>query len=207
MAVLAAATLALLVGGVAVLSPTVRAALLRSFLVPGSASWDSRSRRRRFGPLATGSSSEPVPLSEARAEVDFPIRLPSELGSPDRVFLEEAVPGGRVWLRIEPALGSPDRRDGVGVLITQFRAGIEEEFLKKVEAEGGSFMPIQVDDNQGYWIRGAHALFFVDGSGDGDRGPHPRGRQRPDVERGGVTYRIESDLGLSDTLRIAHSIR
>ena len=51
------------------------------------------------------------------------------------------------------------------MLITQFRAGIEEEFLKKVEAEGGSFMPIQVDDNQGYWIRGAHALFFVDGSG------------------------------------------
>ena len=210
MAVLAAATLALLVGGVAVLSPTVRAALLRSFLVPGirivvGQPEPSAPVRTLGHGLELG---KPVPLSEARAEVDFPIRLPSELGSPDRVFLEEAVPGGRVWLVYRAGPGIPRTDEtGVGVLITQFRAGIEEEFLKKVEAEGGSFMPIQVDDNQGYWIRGAHALFFVDGSGDGDRGPHPRGRQRPDVERGGVTYRIESDLGLSDTLRIAHSIR
>jgi hypothetical protein len=208
MAVLAAATVALLVGGLATLSPVVRAAVLRTFLVPGirilAGQPDSNAPLLRLGRgLDLG---EAVTLPEARAGVDFPIRLLSALGTPDRVFLERDVPGGRVWL-VYRARGEIPRshETGVGVLVTQFRAGIDEDFLKKVQAEGGSVLPVQVHGTQGYWIQGAHSLFFIDESG---LVVEDRTRVAGNVlvwEANGVTYRIESALGLADTLRLVRS--
>lgn len=204
----AAATLALLVGGLAALPPGVRAALLETFVLPGIRIMvgepEPEAPVRALGRgLDLG---EPVGVSEARAEVDFPVRLPSELGSPDRVFLEPAVAGGRVWLVYRAGEGIPRSDEtGVGVLVAEFRAGVDEQFLKKVTAEGGSFQPLQVDGNQGYWIEGAHTLYFVDESGVVIE---DRTRVAGNVlvwEAGGVTYRIESSLGLGETLRIAHS--
>lgn len=206
--VLAAATLAVLVGGLALFSPAVRAALVRSFFLPGiriivgepepEAPIQTLGRGLELG--------EPVPFSKAQAEVDFPIRLPRVLGRADRVFLEEFVAGGRVWLVYRTGPGLPEAEEtGVGLLVTEFQGGIDEEFLKKVQFEGGSVQPVQVDANRGYWIEGAHTLFFIDEDGNF---VEDRTRVAGNVlvwEEDGVTYRIESDLGLGGTLGIAHS--
>jgi hypothetical protein len=208
MVVLVAATLAVLVGGLALISPAVRAALIRSFFLPGIriivGEPEPQAPIQRLGQgLQLG---EPVSLAGAQAEVDFPILLPGKLGQPDRVFLEEFVAGGRVWLVYRAGPGLPRAEEtGVGLLVAELRAGIDEEFLKKVQAEGGRFMPVQVDGNQGYWIEGAHTLFFIDEDGNFIE---DRTRVAGNVlvwEEDGVTYRIESDLGLGESLEIAHS--
>jgi hypothetical protein len=208
MVVLVAATLAVLVGGLALLSPAVRAALVRSFFLPGIriivGEPEPKAPTQTLGrDLELG---EPMSLARAQAEVDFPIRLPRALGRPDRVFLEEFVARGRVWLVYRAGPGLPEAEEtGVGLLVTEFQAGIDEEFLKKVQFEGGSFQPVQVDGNQGYWIEGAHTLFFIDEDGNF---VEDRTRVAGNVlvwEEDGVTYRIESDLGLGESLRVARS--
>jgi hypothetical protein len=208
MVVLVAATLTVLVGGLALLSPAVRAALVRSFFLPGIRIIVGEAEpEAAIQTLARGLElGEPVSLARAQAEVDFPIRLPRELGRPDRVFLEEFVARGRVWLVYRAGPGLPKAEEtGVGLLVTEFQGGIDEEFLKKVQFEGGSFQPVHVDGNQGYWIQGAHTLFFLDEDGNF---VEDRTRVAGNVlvwEEDGITYRIESDLGLGDSLRIARS--
>jgi catechol 2,3-dioxygenase-like lactoylglutathione lyase family enzyme len=208
MVVLVAATLSVLVGGLALFSPAVRAAVIRTFFLPGIrilvGQPEPPAPIQRLGQgLELG---EAVSLSGAQAEVDFPIRLPRELGRPDRVFLEEFVAGGRVWLVYRAGPDLPEAEEtGVGLLVTEFRGGIDQEFLKKVQAEGGSFQPVQVDGNQGYWIEGAHTLFFLDEDGNIIE---DRTRVAGNVlvwEEDGVTYRIESALDLGGTLDLAHS--
>jgi hypothetical protein len=208
MVVLVAATLTVLVGGLALLSPAVRAALVRSFFLPGIRIIVGEAEpEAAIQTLARGLElGEPVSLARAQAVVDFPIRLPRELGRPDRVFLEEFVARGRVWLVYRAGPGLPKAEEtGVGLLVTEFQGGIDEEFLKKVQFEGGSFQPVHVDGNRGYWIQGAHTLFFLDEDGNF---VEDRTRVAGNVlvwEEDGITYRIESDLGLGDSLRIARS--
>jgi hypothetical protein len=208
MVVLVAATLAVLVGGLALFSPAVRAALFRSLFLPGIRIIVGQPEPEApVQTLARGLElGEPVSLAEAQAEVDFPIRLPRELGRPDRVFLEEFAARRRVWLVYRAGPGLPKAEEtGVGLLVTEFQSGIDEEFLKKVQAEGGSFQPVQVDGNQGYWIEGAHTLFFIDEDGNF---VEDRTRVAGNVlvwEEDGITYRIESDLGLGESLRVARS--
>jgi hypothetical protein len=208
MVVLVAATLAVLVGGLSLLSPAVRAALVRSFFLPGIRIIVGQPEPEApIQTLARGLElGEPVSLAEAQAEVDFPIRPPRELGRPDRVFLEEFAARGRVWLVYRAGPGLPQAEEtGVGLLVAEFQAGLDEQFLKKVQAEGGSFQPVQVDGNQGYWVEGAHTLFFIDEDGNF---VEDRTRVAGNVlmwEEDGVTYRIESDLGLGESLRIARS--
>jgi hypothetical protein len=208
MVVLVAATLAVLVGGLALFSPAVRAALVRSFFLPGIRIIVGEPEPEApIQTLARGLElGEPVSLAGAQAEVDFPIRLPAELGRPDRVFLEEFAARGRIWLVYRAGPGLPETEEtGVGLLVTELQGGIDEEFLKKVQFEGGSFQPLRVDGNQGYWIEGAHTLFFIDEDGNF---VEDRTRVAGNVlvwEEDGVTYRIESDLGLGESLRVART--
>ena len=209
MAILAAATLALLVGGLAALSPTVRAALFRVLNLPGvrievGAPGPEAPVRTLGDGLALGSRTS---LARAQAQAEFPIQVPSSLGPPDRVYLERDRAGGTVWLVYGPRMGLPEAEEtGVGLLVTEFRGSVDEEFLKKVTYEGGSVMPVEVDGSRGFWLRGAHTLIFLD-----ERGfpIEDRTRVAGNVlvwEADGVTYRLESDLGLVDTLEIARSM-
>jgi hypothetical protein len=207
MAVLVAATLTLLTG-LAVLSPAVRAALLRIFAIPGiRIEVVDEAPTAPVRTLGEGLHlGQRVSLDEARAVVEFPIRLPADLGTPDQVFLERFIPGGRVWLVYGGRPGLPAAAEtGVGLLVTEFRGGLDEFLLKKVTEEGGSVTPVQVDGNQGYFVQGAHTLYVLDESGN-PVGDQPRLAGSVLVwEEDGVTYRIESALGFTDSLRVAES--
>ena len=146
---------------------------------------------------------ERVDPSQARAAVDFAIRAPRELGPPNLVYLD----GSRIWLvyRARPGLPAAEET-GVGLLVTEFRGSVDESLLKKVTMEGGTVTPIQVDGNRGYYVEGAHSLLFLDGSGNVIE---ERTRVAGNVlvwEEGGVTYRLESALGLGESVAIAGSM-
>jgi hypothetical protein len=210
MAVLAVATVALLVGGLALLSPGVRAALLRIFALPGVrievGTPEPKAPVQRLGEgLDLG---DPVGLATARDQAAFPVRVPGGLGQPDRVFVEPTPAGRRVWLvyRARPGLPAAEET-GVGLLVTEFRGDIGELLIKKVEAEGAAVMPIDVDGHRGFFIRGAHTLMFVnDVGGVIDDRTRVAGNVLIWVADG-VVYRLESALGLVDSLEIARTLR
>jgi hypothetical protein len=209
MVVLVAATLAVMVGGLALLSPAVRAALVRVLLLPGV-------RIEIGGPtpeapvqrLGEGLElGDPTTLAEAREEAGFPVRIPAELGPPDRVFVEPSARGRRVWLvyRARPGLPAAEET-GVGLLVAEFQGSVDDLLLKKVEAEGGTVMPVEVEGDRGFFLRDAHALMFLDESGNP---VDDRTRVAGNVlvwAAEGVVYRFESDLDLAENLRLAESL-
>ena len=209
MVVLVAATLAVLVGGLALLSPAVRAALVRILLLPGirievgAPEADAPVRRLGEG-LDLG---EPATLTEARQQAAFPIRIPAELGPPDRVFVEPSAGGRRVWLVYRAGPGLPAAEEtGVGLLVAEFRGSVDDLLLKKVEAEGGTVMPVEVEGDRGYFIRDAHTLMLLDEFGNPiDDRTRVAGNVLVWVADG-VVYRFESDLDLAENLRLAESL-
>jgi len=209
MVVLVAATLAVLVGGLAFLSPAVRAALFRSFFLPGIriivGQPEPQAPIRRLGEgLDLG---EPATLAEARQKAAFPIRVPAELGPPDRVFVEPSPAGSRVWLVYRARAGLPAAEEtGVGLLVAESRGSVDDPLLKKVEAEGGTVTPVQVEGDRGYFIRDSHTLMLLDEFGNPiDDRTRVAGNVLVWVADG-VVYRFESDLDLAGNLRLAESL-
>jgi hypothetical protein len=207
MTVLVAATLTLLTG-LAVLSPAVRAAFLRIFALPGiRIEVVEEAPPAPVRTLGEGLSlGERVSLDEAEGTVGFLVRLPADLGVPDQVFVERFLPGGRVWLVYRAGPGLPKAAEtGVGLLVAEFRGSLDEPLLKKVTDEGGTVTPVRVDGNEGFFVPGAHTVYVLDENGN-PVGDEPRLAGNVLVwEVDGVTYRIESALGLTDSLGLAES--
>jgi hypothetical protein len=159
----------------------------------------------------TLSLGERVTLAEARRSVSFPVRLPSapELGSPDEVYVDDEPTGGRVTAVYRARPGLPRATTtNVGLLITQFRAGFDEDFILKEAGPGTRVEQVGVGGAPGYWIEGEpHTVVYLD----------EKGNPFPDTvrlagntllwERAGVTFRLEADISRQQALRIATSFR
>ena len=149
-------------------------------------------------------------VSQARDAVAFEVRLPAALGQPDSVWLDTGVSGGQVALGYEssPDLPAAPGTD-LGALVTQFPdAEVSDIALKKATGSqpGTTFEPVTVDGDQGFWVSGEpHVIAYLEPDGDIR---NETVRLVGNVllwESGGVTYRIESRLSLSDALAIAES--
>jgi hypothetical protein len=150
-----------------------------------------------------------VTLEEARRRVDFPVVVPSGLGRPDAVFVNEAVPpGGRVDLvyRARPGLPASPFTDA-GLLITQFQGQPTGEFLKKVTAMG-MVEEVTVGGEPGYWFSGEpHFFTYIDAAG-GFREEQTRLAGNTLIwQRGDLTLRLEGDIPKEEAIRIAESMR
>ncbi len=206
---LAAATLLLLVGGLAAFVPGVRAALVRIFTfgavrIEVGAPPPSPARPAG-GELDLG---RPVTLSDAQDEVTFRIRLPQGLGPPDGVY-DDPV-GELVWLAWESSDGLPAADEtGLGLLVAELRGRPEgESILKKVPFEGTRVEVVRVGEESGFWLEGrAHHLVFIDDEGrpifDSSR---LAGNTLIWVE-GDVTYRLESALARDEAIALAEAFR
>jgi hypothetical protein len=136
-------------------------------------------------------------LSEAKSELNFPIQLPtypSDLGEPDRVFLQDL--GGQaallVWMApIEPGLIRLD-------LLLMGPGTFAEKGLPLVLEE------TTVNSQKALWTEGLHFL-------------HLGGSMYQGVplviegniliwEQDGITYRLESDLTMDEAVRVAESL-
>lgn len=151
----------------------------------------------------------PVGLDEVSEAAGFPVLRPRALGDPSAVYVRRVGDQREVNLVWPPGDHLPRTAEtGVGLLLTQLRAGVELSYLKKLLVEGTQLRAVDVAGARGYWISGApHSLVHLAPGGTTVDVPT---RLAGDVllwERGGTTYRIESGLGQAEALRIAASLR
>lgn len=202
----ALALVVLLAAAVTVLSPGTRRAVAGWLGISGiSIVQEPPPGRIASDDLALGRR---VNAERARDATGFDIVTPADpaLGSPDQIYLSEGLPEEVVTLIYAEARGLPAMGDsGVGLLITEFRARIDETFLKKLADSGVRIRPIVIAGSQGYWVEGRHALYYAAGSGPVEY----RSRLAHNTliwERGALSLRLESGLPLLDALRIARSM-
>jgi hypothetical protein len=153
------------------------------------------------------SLGERVSLAEARRRVAFELLLPAGYGQPDEVYLAKTPSGGRVSLVYRPRSALPPAPgSSVGLLVTEFRARIEDPLLRKAIGPDVRLEDATVAGERGFWIEGRpHQLIFAD----------ERGRFFVDNarlagnallwQRGALTLRVESGLPKAEAVRIAES--
>ena len=153
------------------------------------------------------SLGEHMTLFEAQGRVDFDILVPENFGPPDSVYYSPLA-GGMVNLVYAasddlPAAPGTD----VGVIVTQFRSGLDEEFFFKYVPRSANVEEVPVRAEQGYWIDEPHQLTFVDPDGEfGQVGNRLSGASLV-WEEAGVVFRVESALSRENAIAIGESLR
>ncbi len=148
---------------------------------------------------------EAVGLEQASERVGFPVLVPGALGSPDEIYVDRAE---IAWLVYSPGDDLPRTDEtGIGALIGQFEATIDDAILAKQAFGGVQVEAVKVAGVDGFWLsEGPHQLYYLD----------ENGRPRQDLtrlagntllwERDGIVYRVESSLNLARALEIADSM-
>jgi len=146
-------------------------------------------------------------IEDAERLADLDLILPPDpaIGPPDAAYLL----ANRVALVWSERPGLPaDPATGVGLLLSEFKGTIDDGYFQKTLESGTEVTPVTVNGGPGYWISGPpHFFWFVD----------PSGQAIDDVHRvvgdtliwtdGDVTYRLESQLGMDEAIRLAESLR
>jgi hypothetical protein len=152
---------------------------------------------------------ERVTLAEARDRAAFDLVLPSVLGPPDAVFLDDRLPGGRISMGWRPTAELPvSEHTGYGLLLSQFRGSQDQAWLQKYIPQGEAIQPVTVDGEPGYWIGLTdHVLLYL--TADGDTREDTLRLAGPTLlwERDGLLVRLEGELDRATALRIARSVR
>lgn len=149
----------------------------------------------------------PLTLAEARALVDFPIALPPDpaIGPPDSVYLS----GRRLALVWAPARSLPGTAiEGIGLLMIELRATVEEQMIRKLVDAGTTVEPITVDGEAGYWLAGEnHRVAYVAPDGSIiDDSARVAGRTLL-WTAGGVTYKLEGEFTRDEAIALAETLR
>jgi hypothetical protein len=151
----------------------------------------------------------PTTLAVARDRVDFPVRVPALgwLGRP-QVYHADQPSGGRVSLlyaasdRLPAIAGTP-----VGLFVTQFRGDVREELLTKTVNQAVRVTPVDIGDNRGWWVEGAHEVLYAAPGGEVVAEPSRFADSTLLWTRDGVTLRLESALPQGEAIAIATSVR
>ena len=148
-----------------------------------------------------------VPVDDLDRQAGFAVRTPSDpaIGPPDVAWLDTR---GIVTLVWAPTTDLPVTTDpGIGLVMTQFRGGIDQRGLQKTIDIGTDVEPVEVGGNAAYWLSGdVHYFSYTSPSGgfaeDG-------ARWVGDAliwSDGGRTFRLETSLGRDAAIRIAESV-
>jgi len=150
-------------------------------------------------------------LDEARRQVRFPVVVPTAPGfeRPDAVYVDPRVPAdGRVDLIYRPRPGLPAAPStGVGLLVTQFRASVDQNFVKKAQLGEGSLEMVTVNGEFGYWFATEHGFSYLDRNGNELPETSRLAGSTLIWERGDLTLRLEGQVSKEQALRIAESMR
>jgi hypothetical protein len=156
--------------------------------------------------LGLGSTST---IAEAEQALGFEVLVPASprLGEPDAVYLHPTAADGMVSLVYGEREGIAARADGVAVLVTEFRADVDETLAKKVAQSGSTVEWVDVGSSRGYWISGGPHVFLyrVPGGDIGEEQMRLVGNALI-WQREGLLLRLESDLSLRDAIELAESI-
>ncbi|HKY47991.1 MAG TPA: hypothetical protein VJQ79_08445 [Acidimicrobiia bacterium] len=149
-----------------------------------------------------------VDQAAADAAVDFPILKPDVLEPPGSVYLLRADVGTQVFLAWAASDQLPEvGGSGIGLLLAEFRADLDEEFFTKIVSGGTTVDRVMVDGVPAFWLSGAPHVFMF------QTGPREHTEDGTRLtgnvliwEADGITYRLESNLSLDESLRIAGSL-
>jgi hypothetical protein len=168
------------------------------------------------GPLPVASArafGDPVgDTAEAESDAGYAVGVPGSLGSPDHVWVGEALsnfggpPSVRVTLAWDPrpSLPAPDELPWGGVLM-EFN-GDAEQILKKVFPQTSSVQRVAFEGRDAYWIVGEHTVTIADPQGTGTADLRVTGNVLI-WQAEGRTFRLETSLGLGQARSIASSVR
>jgi len=208
---LAAGLLALLIAlGVFAASPDVRARV-RDWLGIGAVRIERVERLPDLAPARELGLGRRTTVAAAERAAGFAAPVARALGPPDAVYVDRVGRGRAISLVYVPRPGLPVATSGTGAVIEAFH-GDALALVKKLVQGGVDLHFLDVDGADGYFVEGPHALVYADdATGAGASG----GGERPDRlagntlvwMRGGITYRLEADVGRDAALRIARSVR
>jgi hypothetical protein len=132
---------------------------------------------------------------------------PEALGTPDEAYV---IGDGAIVSLVYAASGDLQELDGtgIGLLVQAIEGALEREQVEKLVPEvAATLTEVSVDGSPGYWISGPpHLLRYLGPDGEARAEATRLVGDALVWERGGTLYRIESGIGLDETLRIAESI-
>jgi hypothetical protein len=181
------------------LTPPVRAVVLHWLRIGGVVIKTVPPAQRGASPtpqLPTPSTQR-VTLEQARGMVSFPVGLPAELGSPDRI----AVSADRRIVSMDWGTGARQ------IQLEQFDGQFAWAYVKQ---DPGDLRIAQVNGRDAVWFPTAHRIVYVDSSG---REHSEEARisgpclvwERP-TARGTVTLRLEGQISQQRAITIAESV-
>ena len=150
-------------------------------------------------------------LQAAQTTVGWQLLVPAALGVPDAVYLQMPPDGpiqGEVTFVYAPRPGIPAASEtGVGVLVTEARGSVNEQFFGKTITNGTTITPVQVSGWQGWWIAGQpHTFVFIDSENNVRFDTLRLATNTLVVDEEGTIIRIEGNLTEAQALQIASSL-
>jgi hypothetical protein len=149
----------------------------------------------------------PIPVADVESRAGFHVALPTDarFGAPDTSYLLN----GRVTFVWGPRDAVRDTLEpGVSLVVSEFRGRLDPGYFEKVINTGTTLTHVTVDGQPGFWISGdPHFFFYVDPSGQFVEDTHRAVGDTLLWTAAGVTYRVESSLGMADTIALAESMR
>ncbi len=153
----------------------------------------------------------PTTLAQAQEQLAWTIAVPTALGSPDEVYLQQppiSPSGGEVTLVYA---ARPDIKvagaTGVSVLITEARGTVDEQFFGKMVGPDATLEHVTVNGHAGWWISGApHEFVFTDAGGNFYTETLRLATNTLIFDDSGTIVRIEGDMTRAQALHIASSL-
>jgi hypothetical protein len=151
-------------------------------------------------------------LGEAASVAGFEPLIPERLGSTSAIWTEAgtADPAGdasaRIVLAWRPTPALP-RIEGLpwGAVLMEFRGAANLAAKTVFEEALGGFRPVTVEGREGFWVTGEHSITLTDPAGGAPVSLHVTGNVLL-WQRGDLTLRLETSLGLPAAVEVAESI-
>jgi hypothetical protein len=151
-----------------------------------------------------------VGLAEARQRAGFTLLVPTlaAIGQPDHVYLNPTPSGGTVFLVWSPRPGYSADADGLGVVVSEFRASVDPGLWEKMVHEDSTIIRTQVGDQAALWISGGtHTFFYRDANGVIVDSSLRLVGTALIWERDGLVLRVEGAPDLASATAVADSLR
>jgi hypothetical protein len=150
-------------------------------------------------------------LEAAQSAVGWQVLVPAQLGPPDAVYLLMPPAGpsqGEVTLVYGPRPGIATASEtGVGVLVTEARGSVNEQFFEKTAGPDTTIEPVSVDGHDGWWISGKpHMFVFLDSNNEARFETLRLATNTLVIDDGGTIVRIEGHMTKAQALPIAGTL-
>jgi hypothetical protein len=197
-ALVAALVILVAFGALLAASPGVRATL-RDWLGIGTVSIKRVDRLPDLSTARTLELGRRVDAAQAARHLGPPLVTVRALGAPDAIYAGTAVVPAQVSVVYVARPGLPPGTAGIGALLDEID-GDQLPFIQKLVGARVPIKRVDVDGAEGIFVSGPHAVYLPDQL-------QPRLAGNPLLwVRDGVTYRLETALGVDAALRLARSV-